>query len=603
MAAVSGPKLTELIIDFYTTNDPERMRKGVDINGMVKWALANGVDKLNRMLVDQYGEGLDLNKNLGSAVQQFNRMSMAFIDQSLLRTEEMKRDEIYVKLHAFYENYDRAKLAGIQKIVDFAMFKGVHVLNQKLMMKYGEDLGDDWKYQPGMSNPGPDPPPRMPTMKQASAPPKVPPKAPPRNIDKAPPPKPPPKNPPPSPAASLPPLPSAEEAEASLEDELRVSALPPPPPIEDFIDENTIEDELAKFYAKYDPGKLDALEYIVPFATGLGRIEFNKKLIQLYGASLDDLDDAEEEAQYTYEPVPEPAKPAKPAAPAPVSRPPKPAAPAPVSRPPKPAAPAPVSKPPKPAAPAPRPAAPVNSNQADGACNNFRLDMSGNAFGVCMCGYLKKEHDLSGGGRRAASRHNVAAKPPKPSVSAPVASKPPKPSLPPPAAASKPPKPSMPPPGGNAWKPPKPSNPPVSRKPSKPMAPAPVPQFRAAPIARAASGGAACDNYQLDMTGTSFGICVCGQPRSAHTGRRPGAGAPASNFGARREFNQFQAPALVPAAIPKVSIPDFSNVAAAATSGSSGPCDNYRLDMTGSSFGVCVCGYSRAEHNRRPAYY
>lgn len=27
-----------------------------------------------------------------------------------------------------------------------------------------------------------------------------------------------------------------------------------------------------------------------------------------------------------------------------------------------------------------------------------------------------------------------------------------------------------------------------------------------------------------------------------------------------------------------------------------GPCNNYRLDMTGDSFGICKCGYPRADH-------
>ena len=33
-----------------------------------------------------------------------------------------------------------------------------------------------------------------------------------------------------------------------------------------------------------------------------------------------------------------------------------------------------------------------------------------------------------------------------------------------------------------------------------------------------------------------------------------------------------------------------------ATKVETGPCDNYRLDMTGASFGVCKCGYPRSDH-------
>jgi len=94
----------------------------------------------------------------------------------------------------------------------------------------------------------------------------------------------------------------------SISEKIETKSIAPRPLIEDFIDENSTEDELAKFYEKYDPGKLNALEFIVPFAISLGRIEFNKKLNQSYGASLDDLDNAGEESQYASEPVPEPAK-------------------------------------------------------------------------------------------------------------------------------------------------------------------------------------------------------------------------------------------------------------------------------------------------------
>lgn len=31
-------------------------------------------------------------------------------------------------------------------------------------------------------------------------------------------------------------------------------------------------------------------------------------------------------------------------------------------------------------------------------------------------------------------------------------------------------------------------------------------------------------------------------------------------------------------------------------------CDNYRVDLTGDSFGVCVCGFPKAEHVVHQAY-
>ena len=53
------------------------------------------------------------------------------------------RDVLRKKLERFYRKYDPAKLQGddvIEKLIDYALEKGVEALNQRLMQKYGDYL-------------------------------------------------------------------------------------------------------------------------------------------------------------------------------------------------------------------------------------------------------------------------------------------------------------------------------------------------------------------------------------------------------------------------------------------------------------------------------
>jgi len=48
-------------------------------------------------------------------------------------------------------------------------------------------------------------------------------------------------------------------------------------------------------------------------------------------------------------------------------------------------------------------------------------------------------------------------------------------------------------------------------------------------------------------------------------------------------------PKVQPSPIPKFEVK---------AEGRDGPCSEYRLDLEGRSFGVCKCGWGRAEHNK-----
>ena len=62
---------------------------------------------------------------------------------ALKNAEDQKRDELYVKLYAFYEEHDKSKLQGVPKLVDYAMYNGVEALNEKLYMKYNAGISTE----------------------------------------------------------------------------------------------------------------------------------------------------------------------------------------------------------------------------------------------------------------------------------------------------------------------------------------------------------------------------------------------------------------------------------------------------------------------------
>ena len=64
-------ELRQLILKFYSENDPGKLRMGLDVNGIVEWTSRNGMNALNTMLKKQFGKGIDPNQKLGTATQQF----------------------------------------------------------------------------------------------------------------------------------------------------------------------------------------------------------------------------------------------------------------------------------------------------------------------------------------------------------------------------------------------------------------------------------------------------------------------------------------------------------------------------------------------------
>lgn len=138
---IEKSRLRDLILAFYTKNDPMRLQDGIDINGMVNWTMEKGIGALNNMLQKSYGEVIDPNDNVDmNNAEHINRVSMAVSGRHVLDMHEMKKIKIAEELKRFYKKYDPSKLPAIFKLTEYALYKGENALNSKLRMKYGADL-------------------------------------------------------------------------------------------------------------------------------------------------------------------------------------------------------------------------------------------------------------------------------------------------------------------------------------------------------------------------------------------------------------------------------------------------------------------------------
>lgn len=134
-------RIRDLIVAYYTKNDPQRLHDGIDIHGMVGWTRKNGFQALNDLLKGKYGVEIDLNDSTElNTNAQIARMSMAVSGQAMMDLDEMKKIRIASQLKKFYKKYDPSKLPSIFKLTEYALYKGEKALNQKLQIKYGQDL-------------------------------------------------------------------------------------------------------------------------------------------------------------------------------------------------------------------------------------------------------------------------------------------------------------------------------------------------------------------------------------------------------------------------------------------------------------------------------
>jgi len=499
-AQYTRSQLRDVLVEFYSRVDPARLDAGIDINGMIDWIIYHGPDDMNARLMAKYGQGLnfDILKQPKSTNQSaMHRISM--MPNTQLIEQQQKRLELRAKVEAFYKENDPDKLGTVDTFVEWIEVNGEKAFNDLLLKKYGKTMGI-------ATRPKPTPPTPPPAMAQQQAP--------------------------PQPAASGP-----------------KPGPPTLPPRQNSAPSGPDPDLIAKlnrFYALHEPDQPNDPLPIAEWAQQVGMTVLNEKLMQLYGGSLDTLDEDEakamdappppppeddgdmpppppqdEEPEPQPEPEPEteesewePEQPKMPEPPKPptppmitMPEPPKPPQ-LPVLEPPKPRFTEPPKKPEPPKLAAPKPA---------------------------------------GGPPKAPEPPRFVPKPtPLPSL----------PVLKMQGGASKP----MPPHAPSIAKPQN-IQAALSAQAIKPPAPGQRQRKR-----RPSEG--ACDQYMLDLSGDGFGVCVCGFNRAAH--------------------NQ-----------PKITGTERRSIKVKAPMGKQErPCTNYRVDVSGKTFGDCVCGWSKMDHNK-----
>lgn len=266
-------RLRDLILHFYTVNDPERLQSGIDINGMVLWALDVGLVELNKMLESTYGKTIDYNDRAVSNQLLVQSVSIAVSGRPVMDLAEMRKYKIADMLKKFYKKHDKNKLGTIFKLTEYALFKGENALNVKLKKKYGEDLTD---FEDDISSYGS-------SQSRAS-----------------------------TEYTGTTDLTESKEATTQFTAEDKTSKTPlqhsviysesntekqsltpigeqPLGQIEEDLNnaKEKLEAQLIKFYHRVDPSKLVVLEALVLWALQIGRKEYNMRLQQLYGQDLD----------------------------------------------------------------------------------------------------------------------------------------------------------------------------------------------------------------------------------------------------------------------------------------------------------------------------
>jgi hypothetical protein len=94
------------------------------------------------------------------------------------------------------------------------------------------------------------------------------------------------------------------------------------------------------------------------------------------------------------------------------------------------------------------------------------------------------------------------------------------------------------------------------------------------------SDSSACEDYRVDLAAGEFGMCICGFERAEHSAQAQTAAQSAP----RQKWATIAAGAAM-------------QQEPAGGSSDSGACEDYRVDLAAGEFGMCICGFERAEHS------
>eukprot|EP00924_Labyrinthula_sp_SR-Ha-C_P016843 snap_masked-scaffold_6-processed-gene-16.30-mRNA-1 protein AED:0.10 eAED:0.14 QI:0/-1/0/1/-1/1/1/0/241 len=89
-------------------------------------------------------------------------------------------------------------------------------------------------------------------------------------------------------------------------------------------------------------------------------------------------------------------------------------------------------------------------------------------------------------------------------------------------------------------------------------------------------GDSACNKFRLDVSASEFGMCKCGYKRAEHEGEKENKAKAALDR--LKASNADQMKDLIP---------------------TDGPCNNYRVDVSAAEFGTCHCGFKKEDHKKK----
>jgi hypothetical protein len=104
-------------------------------------------------------------------------------------------------------------------------------------------------------------------------------------------------------------------------------------------------------------------------------------------------------------------------------------------------------------------------------------------------------------------------------------------------------------------------------------------------VDRSSETGHACAQFELDMCGSNYGVCKCGFSKVEHL-LTDNSAVPS------KDLRIHKRPSLSSRSSEEHDIVDRSSETAA--------CAQFELDMCGSNYGVCKCGFSRLDHGAVP---
>ena len=318
---------------------------------MVEWIVHFGMDEIQARLMAKYGTNLNVNV----VAQQPGVKKFGAMRRASAVSRQVDFHDVRLRLVAFYHLHDPTKIGQVESYVEWIEQNGVDKFNALLVKKYGVDLNARGQQipPPPPFPPAPFPPP-PPLQQQATH----------------------------SYASQEFYEQQVHQLQLQQKDQPRPAATSWLPVLKTPKPDPTLVSDLKRFYKMHGEDEDEVMD-VARWAAVVGMERLNEKLLQLFGASLATLNGSSPSNSASAPPQrPQTTMPLKPTPP-PVS------------------SGFASSNAASHSALKQRAERPVRGTRrpSEGACDDYVLDMTGDSFGVCLCGFPRAAHSSHGGGK------------------------------------------------------------------------------------------------------------------------------------------------------------------------------------------------------------